>query len=209
MSRRAIPGIALAFAVLAVGTPRPATAAAAAPADTAVFAGGCFWGIQAVFARVKGVISATSGYSGGHLGHPSYDEVSTGTTGHAESVEVVYDPARVSYDQLLAVFFTVAHDPTELNRQGPDEGTQYRSAIFYRNPDQQRAAQAYIARATQAKTYSRPIVTQITAFTAFYPAEAYHQNFYDTHPTYPYIVINDKPKVEHLRQQFPSLYQAR
>jgi peptide-methionine (S)-S-oxide reductase len=208
MSRRSIPAIALTV-MLAAATARPAIAAPVAPADTAVFAGGCFWGIQAVFARVKGVISATSGYSGGHLAHPSYEEVSTGTTGHAESVQVVYDPARISYDQLLQVFFTVAHDPTELNRQGPDEGTQYRSAIFYRGAGQKQAADAYIAHATQAKTYSHPIVTQVTQFTAFYPAEGYHQNFYDKNPTYPYIVINDKPKVEHLKQEFPALYQAR
>ncbi|HEY4099502.1 MAG TPA: peptide-methionine (S)-S-oxide reductase MsrA [Gemmatimonadales bacterium] len=208
MSRRSIPAIALAV-LLAAATARPAAASPVTAADTAVFAGGCFWGIQAVFARVKGVISATSGYSGGHLTRPSYEEVSTGTTGHAESVQVVYDPARVSYDQLLQVFFTVAHDPTELNRQGPDEGTQYRSAIFFRTPAQKQAADAYIARATQAKTYSHPIVTQVMQFTAFYPAEGYHQNFYDKNPTYPYIVINDKPKVEHLKQEFPALYQAR
>jgi peptide-methionine (S)-S-oxide reductase len=135
--------------------------------------------------------------------------VGTGETGHAESVQVIYDPAVVSYDQLLTVFFAVAHDPTELNYQGPDHGTQYRSAIFFRNAEQQRAAIAFIAKLTQAKRYSRPIVTQAAPLGAFYQAEAYHQDFFDTHPTHPYIVINDKPKVEHLREQFPELYVAR
>ena len=177
--------------------------------DTAVFAGGCFWGVQAVFARVKGVTSSISGFAGGHVAKPSYEDVSTGETGHAESVQVIYDPAVVSYDQLLAVFFAVAHDPTELNYQGPDHGTQYRSAIFFRNAQQERAATAFISKLTQAKRYPRPIVTQVAPLGAFYPAEAFHQNFFDTHPTYPYIVINDKPKVEHLREQFPKLYVAR
>lgn len=206
------PGSLIAVALLASSLPRSAAAlriAPISPRDTAVFAGGCFWGVQAVFARVKGVISSTSGYAGGQLAHPNYEEVSTGTTGHAESVQVIYDPARVTYDQLLAVFFAVVHDPTELNRQGPDEGTQYRSAIFFRTPEQQRAAQAFIAKLTQAKTYSHPIVTQVAALKAFYPAEAYHQNFFDTHPDYPYIVVNDKPKVQHLKEQFPQLYVAR
>lgn len=186
---------------------RPTAPPATAPArDTAVFAGGCFWGVQAVFARVKGVVSAVSGYTGGKPAHPSYDEVSTGTTGHAESVQVIYDPAKVTYQQLLEVFFAVAHDPTELNRQGPDVGTQYRSAVFFRNPEQQRATAAYIAKLTQAHTYPHPIVTQVAALGTFYPAEAYHQNYFDMHPDQPYIVYNDKPKVAHLRQQFPQLY---
>jgi peptide-methionine (S)-S-oxide reductase len=201
---------------LAIAATRPAPALATTPPglgiaarDTAVFAGGCFWGVEAVFARVKGVTSSMSGYAGGRGANPSYENVSTGTTGYAESVRVIYDPAVVTYDQLLAVFFAVAHDPTELNRQGPDEGTQYRSAIFFQNAEQQRAASAYVTRLAQMKKYSRPIVTQLAPLTVFYPAEAYHQRFFDTHPDYPYIVINDKPKVEHLRQQFPQLYVAR
>ena len=197
----AIPGVASA------STSRPDPGAAVR--DTAVFAGGCFWGVQAVFARVKGVTSSISGYAGGHGANPSYEEVSTGTTGYAESVRVIYDPAIVTYDQLLMVFFAVAHDPTELNYQGPDHGTQYRSAVFVRSPEQQHAATTYIARLAQTKKYPRPIVTEVAQLGAFYPAEAYHQNFFDTHPDYPYIVINDKPKVEHLRQQFPELYVAR
>jgi peptide-methionine (S)-S-oxide reductase len=213
LNRLAAVTLSLAIAIAAA---RPAAALATAPLgigiaarDTAVFAGGCFWGVEAVFARVKGVTSSMSGYAGGQRANPSYEDVGTGTTGHAESVRVIYDPAAVTYDQLLAVFFAVAHDPTELNRQGPDEGTQYRSAIFFRNPEQQRAASAYIAKLTEAKKYSRPIVTQLAPLTVFYLAEAYHQRFFDTHPDHPYIVINDKPKVEHLRQQFPQLYVVR
>ena len=198
----------LAFALgagSAVAAPRP-IAGPVATRDTVVFAGGCFWGVQAVFARVKGVVSSVSGYAGGRTVRPGYEEVSTGTTGHAESVRVIYDPAVVSYDQLLDVFFSVAHDPTELNRQGPDVGTQYRSAIFYTTAPQQRGARAYIARLTTAKTFRDPIVTQVDTLRAFYPAEGYHQNYFDAHPDQPYIVINDKPKVEHLRRAFPALY---
>ena len=183
-----------------------ATAAKVATRDTAVFAGGCFWGVQAVFARVKGVVSSISGYAGGRIARPSYEEVSTGATGHAESVQVIYDPAQVSYAQLLDVFFAVAHDPTELNRPGPDVGTQYRSAVFFRHAEQQRAAAAYIAKLMRARAYPHPIVTQVAALGVFYPAEDYHQNYFDTHPNQPYIVYNDKPKVEHLKQQFPALY---
>lgn len=179
---------------------------AAAP-DTAVFAGGCFWGIEAVFEHVKGVQSAVSGYTGGTTASPSYEDVSTGTTGHAESVRVVYDPAVVSYGQLLQVFFSVAHDPTQLNRQGPDHGTQYRSAIFYRTKEQQRAAESYVRQLTAAKTFDRPIVTQIVPLGAFYPAESYHQHYMANHPDQPYIVYNDAPKVAHLKEQFPQLYQ--
>lgn len=179
---------------------------AAAP-DTAVFAGGCFWGIEAVFEHVKGVQSAVSGYTGGTTASPSYEDVSTGTTGHAESVRVVYDPAVVSYGQLLQVFFSVAHDPTQLNRQGPDHGTQYRSAIFYRTKEQQRAAESYVRQLTAAKTFNRPIVTQIVPLGAFYPAESYHQHYMANHPDQPYIVYNDAPKVAHLKEQFPQLYQ--
>jgi len=205
--------LALAVAAVTVtGSAAPAHARGAtvpgrvAARDTTVFAGGCFWGVQAVFARVKGVVSSTSGYAGGKLAHPSYEEVSTGTTGHAESVQVIFDPAVVTFDQLLDVFFAVAHDPTELNRQGPDAGTQYRSAVFFRNAEQQRATNAFIAKLTQAKTFTHPIVTQVAALGTFYAAEAYHQNYFDAHPDQPYIVHNDKPKVEHLRQQFPQLY---
>lgn len=177
-----------------------------ADVDTAFFAGGCFWGVEAVFEHVKGVKMAISGFSGGSAKSPSYEQVSNGTTGHAESVEVIYDPSKVTYEQLLEVFFTVAHDPTELNRQGPDVGPQYRSAIFYRNDEEKKAADAYVADLTQKKVYSKPIVTSIEAFKGFYPAEEYHQNYMDKHPNSAYIVYNDAPKLEHLKQQFPALY---
>lgn len=180
--------------------------AASAGQQTAVISGGCFWGIQAVFQHVKGVISATSGYAGGAAKTAEYETVSTGETGHAESVQIVYDPSQITYGELLRVFFSVAHDPTQLNRQGPDEGTQYRSSIFYLNDEQRRIGQAYIAQLGQAKIFSRPIVTQVVPLQAFYPAEAYHQNYAALHPNQPYIVINDAPKVEHLRQEFPDLY---
>ncbi len=176
--------------------------------ETLVLAGGCFWGVQAVFQHVKGVISATSGYSGGASNTAEYEIVSTGRTGHAESVKVVYDPSKITYGQLLQVFFSVALDPTELNRQGPDEGTQYRSAIFYGNDEQKRIAQTYIAQLDQAKIFRGPIVTQVVAFKAFYPAEKYHQDYATLHPDNPYIRYNDLPKVAHLQQQFPNLYQA-
>lgn len=175
-------------------------------AQTVVLSGGCFWGIQAVFEHVKGVSSVTAGYSGGSASTAQYETVSTGRTGHAESVRIVYDPAQVSYGQILKVFFSVAHDPTELNRQGPDEGTQYRSAIFYANDDQRRIAQAYVDQLNRAKAFPRPIVTEIVALQAFYPAEAYHQDYAEHHPNEPYIAINDLPKVEHLRQTLPDLY---
>jgi peptide-methionine (S)-S-oxide reductase len=171
-----------------------------------VFAGGCFWGVEAVFKHLNGVISATSGYSGGTLASPSYEQVSSGATGHAESVRVIYDPSRISYEQLLDVFFAVAHDPTELNRQGPDEGTQYRSVVFVVNPAQRQAAESFIAKLRAAKTFPRPIVTEVTALRAFYPAEAYHQDFLSRHPTSPYIVANDLPKLAALRSQYPALY---
>jgi peptide-methionine (S)-S-oxide reductase len=179
----------------------------ASPAeDTAVFAGGCFWGVEAVFEHVKGVKSAVSGYAGGSVANPSYELVSTGDSGHAESVQVIYDPSEVSYGKLLQVFFSVAHDPTQLNRQGPDHGTQYRSAIFYNTPQQQRVAEAYIKQLTAAKTFSRPIVTQVSKLSAFYPAEAYHQDYLAHHPNQLYIVINDQPKVAALKKQFPAEY---
>jgi len=174
--------------------------------QTAVVAGGCFWGMQAVFQHVKGVISATSGYSGGSATTARYHVVSTGNTGHAESVKIVYDPAQITYGELLRVFFSVAHDPTELNRQGPDEGSQYRSALFYSNEEQKRVAEAYIAQLEKAKVYPRPIVTQVVGFKAFYPAEAYHQNYAANHPDDLYILNNDAPKVENLQKEFPGLY---
>jgi len=174
--------------------------------ETVVVAGGCFWGIQAVFQHVKGVISATSGYAGGNKKNPDYEEVSTGTTGHAESVQVVYDPSQVTLGELLRVFFSVAHDPTELNRQGPDEGTQYRSAIFYSNDDQKRIAEAYIAQLEQAKVFKHKIVTQVAALKMFYPAEEYHQNYAELHPNQPYIVYNDLPKVANLKREFPEMF---
>ncbi|SRR6266481_1102754 len=174
--------------------------------QTLVLAGGCFWGIQAVFKHVKGVTSATSGYAGGSAATAQYETVSTGRTGHAESVRVVYDPSQVSYGQILQVFFSVAHDPTELNRQGPDDGTQYRSVIFYANDEQKRIAQAYIDQLNRAKAFSQPIVTQVVPLQAFYPAEDYHQNYAELHPNQPYIAINDLPKLGHLKQTLPELY---
>ncbi|MBV8657306.1 MAG: peptide-methionine (S)-S-oxide reductase MsrA [Burkholderiales bacterium] len=182
--------------------------AATKPAlQTAVFAGGCFWGVDAVFKHVKGVAEVVSGYSGGNAATATYERVSEGDTGHAESVQVRFDPTKVSYPQLLQVFFTVAHDPTQLNRQGPDTGTQYRSAIFYANAQQHDQAQAYIRQLTDAHYFSRPIVTQLAALTQFYPAEAYHQNYLALHPYQPYIVFNDQPKVAKLRASLPALYQ--
>jgi peptide-methionine (S)-S-oxide reductase len=178
-------------------------------AQTVVLAGGCFWGIQAVFEHVKGVSSATAGYSGGSAQTAQYETVSTGTTGHAESVRIIYDPAQISFGQILKVFFSVAHDPTELNRQGPDEGTQYRSAIFYSTDEQRRIAQAYIEQLNRAKVFSQLIVTQVAALQAFYPAEAYHQEYAEHHPNEPYIAINDLPKLDHLKQMLPELYVAK
>jgi peptide-methionine (S)-S-oxide reductase len=199
-------------AAMAAPLPDPATdvpKAATKGQATAVFAGGCFWGVDAVFKHVKGVTGVTSGYSGGASKTAQYELVSTGATGHAEAVQVVYDPSQVSYGQLLRVFFSVAHDPTQLNRQGPDVGTQYRSAIFYADPDQQRVAKAYIAQLQEAKTFSRPIVTEVAPLNAFYPAEAYHQNYLAQHPENMYIVINDLPKLGELRKQYPDLYVKR
>jgi peptide-methionine (S)-S-oxide reductase len=183
--------------------------ASAKGSETIVFAGGCFWGIQAVFEHVKGVTRATAGYSGGTVKNPGYEEVSTGTTGHAESVEVVYDPSQITFGQLLKIFFSVAHDPTELNRQGPDFGTQYRSAVFYTTPEQQRIAQAYVDQLARAKIFADPIVTQIQPMTGFYRAENYHQDYAAHHPDNPYIMINDLPKVANLKKDFPELYASR
>jgi peptide-methionine (S)-S-oxide reductase len=192
-----------------VPVPAPAvdaSRAVSAGKQTAVISGGCFWGIQAVFQHVRGVTSATSGYAGGPANMAQYEMVSSGQTGHAESVQIVYDPSKITYGELLRVFFSVAHDPTQLNRQGPDSGTQYRSSIFYANDEQKRIAEAYIAQLDQAKVFSSPIVTKVVPLQGFYPAEAYHQNYATLHPSQPYIMFNDAPKVEHLRQEFPDLY---
>jgi peptide-methionine (S)-S-oxide reductase len=175
----------------------------------AVFAGGCFWGIEAVFEHVKGVKSAMSGYAGGTADTAHYQIVSGGRTGHAESVQVVYDPSQVSYGQLLQIFFSVAHDPTQLNRQGPDEGPQYRSAIFFASPDQQHIAQAYIEQLNKANVFKKPIVTKVDRLDVFYPAEAYHQDYAVHHPNDLYIVMNDAPKVGRLREQFPQVYKGK
>lgn len=179
---------------------------AASGKQTAVLAGGCFWGVDAVFKHVKGVTSVVSGYSGGSASTAQYEAVSAGTTGDAESVKIAFDPSRVSYSELLRVFFSVATDPTQLNRQGPDEGTQYRSVIFYANDEQKQTAIAYIDQLNEANVFSAPIVTQVVPFKAFYPAEEYHQNFLERNPTYPYIVFNDLPKLRALQKQFPDLY---
>jgi peptide-methionine (S)-S-oxide reductase len=179
----------------------------AALQQVAVFSGGCFWGVQAVFEHVRGVIGVTAGYAGGEARTAAYEEVSSGTTGHAESVRIVFDPARVSYADLLKVFFTVAHDPTLLNRQGPDEGTQYRSAVWYTSDDQKRVAESVIRQLSSSHAFSRPIVTQVAPLRGFYSAEGYHQDYFVHHPDAPYIVINDKPKVENLQHALPTLYQ--
>jgi peptide-methionine (S)-S-oxide reductase len=204
--------LSAAFMVSAAEFPAPAVdipAPAAKQTASVVLAGGCFWGVEAVFERLKGVSDAVSGYAGGKKSTAHYEIVSSGTTGHAESVQVTYDPSQISYGKLLEVFFSVAHDPTELNRQGPDYGTQYRSAIFYANDEQKRVAEAYIKQLNEAKVYSRPIVTQLTPLDGFYRAEDYHQHYFDHNPNQPYIVFNDAPKVKHLQQQFPDLLKHR
>ncbi len=193
----------------AVRVPEPIVDAPLAPTagkETAVLSGGCFWGIQAVFEHVKGVIKVTSGFSGGDAVSPSYQEVSTGATGHAESVQIVYDPSQISYGQLLKVFFSVGHDPTQLNRQGPDVGTQYRSAIWFSSPEQERIAKAYVDQLTKANVFPARIVTEVSPLKAFYTAEDYHQDYYVHHPASLYIIINDKPKVEHLKSEWPGLW---
>jgi len=177
--------------------------------QVAVFAGGCFWGVEAVFQHVKGVTNVTAGYSGGSAQTANYETVSTGETGHAEAVRITYDPSQVSYGQLLKVFFAVAHDPTELNRQGPDTGTQYRSAIFYTNEEQKRVANAYIEQLNKSKAFASPVVTQVAALNAYYKAEAHHQDYAVHHPDDAYIVYNDLPKVENLRKQLPELYTSK
>ena len=194
------------------GAPIPAattddTLASQPGKEAAVFAGGCFWGTQSVFERVKGVIDTTVGYSGGAKNTATYDQVTTETTGHAESVRVVYDPSKITYGQLLRIFFSVAHDPTELNRQGPDVGTSYRSAIFYANEDQKRLSQDYIAQLEAARVFSGPIVTQVVPLKGFYDAEHYHQHYADLNPGNPYILMCDRPKIGALRKQFPELFQ--
>jgi peptide-methionine (S)-S-oxide reductase len=173
---------------------------------TAVFAGGCFWGTQAVFERVKGVVETTAGYSGGSAATAHYEDVTTETTGHAESVRVVYDPSKITYGQLLRIFFSVAHDPTELNRQGNDVGQSYRSVIFYANEDQKRIATSYIAQLDAAHVFHKPIVTQVVPLKAFYPAEAYHQDYALKNPDNPYIYICDRPKIAALKKEFPDLF---
>jgi peptide-methionine (S)-S-oxide reductase len=174
--------------------------------ETATLAGGCFWGVQAVFEHIKGVTSVTAGYSGGRIKSPSYEMVSSGLTGHAESVSITFDPSQITYGQILMVYFAVAHDPTQLNRQGPDTGSQYRSAIFYANDQQKHIAEAYVAQLDAATVYPQKIVTQIVPFEAFYRAEEYHQDYLESHRDQPYIVYNDLPKLERLKQQFPELY---
>jgi peptide-methionine (S)-S-oxide reductase len=190
--------------------PPPAVdeAAARTAPEVAVVAGGCFWGVQGVFQHVKGVVSAVSGYDGGAKETAHYDMTSRGDTGHAESVRITFDPKTVSYGRILQIYFSVAHDPTELNRQGPDEGTQYRSAIFPANEEQARVAKAYIAQLNQAHAFGAPIATMIEENRTFYPAEAYHQDFLVQNPTYPYIVFNDLPKIENLKRLFPEAYRA-
>src|SRR5271166_2760531 len=171
-----------------------------------VFAGGCFWGVQAVFKHTKGVLSSTSGYAGGFVKDPSYEAVSTGMTGHAESVQVVYDPSQITYGQLLMIYFSVVHDPTQLDRQGPDTGSQYRSSIFYTSEEQKRIAEAYVAQLTAAKVYARPIVTKIIPLDKFYTAEEYHQDYAEHHPDNPYIQVCDIPKLDALKREYPELY---
>ena len=191
---------------VAIPAPTVDSPKAAGPMQTAVLAGGCFWGVQGVFQHLRGVKQALSGYAGGAKGTAEYETVSGGDTGHAESVQITYDPAVVSYGEILQVFFSVAHDPTQLNRQGPDYGTQYRSAIFYGNDQQKKVAEAYIAQLDKAQSFKRPIVTQLTQLAAFYPAEAYHQDYATLHPNNPYIHYNDLPKVENLKRLFPDRY---
>jgi peptide-methionine (S)-S-oxide reductase len=195
----------------ATKTPLPAPTndsplAKASGKQTAVFAGGCFWGTQSVFERVKGVLATTAGYSGGSAATATYEQVGQENTGHAESVKVVYDPSKITYGQLLQIFFSVVHDPTQLNRQGPDVGESYRSVIFYANDEQQKISKAYIAQLDAAKVFRKPIVTQVVPLKGFYDAEAYHQDYALNNPDNPYIMVCDRPKVEALKQQFPELF---
>jgi peptide-methionine (S)-S-oxide reductase len=194
--------------VTVIPAPAQDETAASGNTETAVMAGGCFWGVQAVFQHLKGVKQVLSGYAGGSKDTAGYETVSTGRTGHAESVQITFDPHQVSYGRILQVYFSVAHDPTQLNRQGPDTGTQYRSVIFAMNDSQRQVAQRYVAQLDQAGVFHRPIVTKIDSFTGFYPAEAYHQDFATLHPDHPYIAFNDLPKVENLKRLYPDLYRA-
>ncbi len=200
-------GAFIAYAAPKEAFPDPAIdVPAGSGSQTAVLAGGCFWGIEGVFEHVKGVKDAVSGFAGGAKSTAHYEMVSTGTTGHAESVKITFDPRKITYGQLLKIYFSVAHDPTELNRQGPDEGTQYRSAIFYMDDDQKKVAEAYIQQLEAAHVFSRPIVTQVVPLNGFYAAESYHQHFLDNNPTYPYIVYNDLPKIAALKKDYPEWY---
>lgn len=193
----------------AVAIPAPAGKAqmmSSAPSETVVLAGGCFWGVQGVFQHTQGVLSAVSGYAGGQSNTANYDKVSSGSTGHAESVQVTFDPRKISYGQILQIYFSVAHDPTQLNRQGPDSGTQYRSAVFTQSDAQKQATDAYIAQLNAAKVYAAPIVTQVGALQGFYPAEDYHQDYATLHPNQPYIAYNDLPKIANLKKLYPAIY---
>jgi peptide-methionine (S)-S-oxide reductase len=214
-------GLLLAAGIVVRGLPSAAESARSIPpsgldepaspqatSEVVVLAGGCFWGVQGVFQHVDGVTSAVSGYAGGAANTAHYDMVAINTTGHAEAVQVTFDPRRVSYGHILQIYFSVAHDPTELNRQGPDVGTQYRSAIFPANPEQTHIAEAYVAQLNQAHVFDAPVVTKIEPGREFYPAESYHQDFLTRNPRYPYIVINDLPKIENLKRLFPDLYSA-
>jgi peptide-methionine (S)-S-oxide reductase len=207
----AISPLAALTAEAPVQIPAPAfdNPKAAGPLQTAVLSGGCFWGVQGVFEHLTGVRRVLSGYSGGEKKTAIYEVVSSGQTGHAESVEIIFDPRLVTYGQILQVFFSVAHDPTQLNRQGPDSGTQYRSSIFYGDEGQKKVAEAYIAQLGKTGVYGRPIVTRVDALKAFYPAENYHQDFLLNNPTYPYIVYNDLPKVRNFQKLLPAMYQAK
>lgn len=212
LARRTATGFLFAAAAFAASNPPipplsiDVPLAKQAAKEKAVFAGGCFWGVQSVFQRVKGVLATAAGYSGGSAKTATYEQVVTETTGHAESVEVVYDPSRITYAQLLRIYFSVAHDPTQLNRQGPDVGTSYRSAIFYTNDEQKRLAEAYIAQLDQQKVFPRRIVTEVNPLKAFYRAEDYHQDYAYYNPDNPYIQVCDRPKIDALKQQFPELF---
>ena len=216
MSRNAVAALLIAFTA-SVGCTAATKAPIPAPANniplaqtpgkqTAVFAGGCFWGTQSVFERVKGVLATTAGYSGGSAATATYEQVGQENTGHAESVKVVYDPSQITYGQLLQIFFSVVHDPTQLNRQGPDVGESYRSVIFYANDEQQKISKAYIAQLDAAKYFPKPIVTQVVPLKGFYDAESYHQDYALHNPNNPYIMVCDRPKVEALKQQYPDLF---
>jgi peptide-methionine (S)-S-oxide reductase len=197
--------LAIALPLSAAQVPPPVLDTSVPGPQTAVLAGGCFWGVEAVFENLKGVTNVVSGYAGGSKSTAHYEMVGSGRTGHAESVQITYDPAQISYGRLLQVYFSVAHDPTELNRQGPDVGTQYRSEIFYSSDDQKRVAEAYILQLNQTRVFRRPVVTKVEPLAGFYPAEGYHQDFIAHNPNHPYVVYNDLPKLTQLKKQFPEL----